>query len=262
MTGLQFANYYVPLQRFVLAEIIKSSTVDIDNLLAFIVANHVNPDWMSMQLPLGKQAPCSWCPFRAFRLPVKQTSNAVEGRNMNQCMKVIENMGGPTSSPKRPSTSSQGELGSRGTNSSVAGDTTGSSAQHLSPPVANVPVAILPRPANRPDHGPVATPPTPPSATRPKKRGRPSRADKAKRDLRPNLPPRIAPRVQLATGHRPILPAEPHPASNTMQQTAQVYPTLEARQTKKRRVMSPVGRNQQASPSTFSTSSAISSPAM
>ncbi|OAQ68099.1 hypothetical protein VFPPC_13619 [Pochonia chlamydosporia 170] len=235
---MDFSSFTRDEKRFVLAEIIKSSTVDIDNLLAFIVANHVNPDWMSMQLPL------------------------VEGRNMNQCMKVIESMGGPTSSPKRPSTSSQGELGSRGTNSSVAGDTTGSSAQHLSPPMVNVPVAILPRPANRPDHGPVATPPTPPSATRPKKRGRPSRADKAKRDLRPNLPPRIAPRIQLATGHRPILPAEPHPASNTMQQTAQVYPTLEARQTKKRRVMSPVGRNQQASPSTFSTSSAISSPAM
>lgn len=41
------------LQRFVLAEIIKSSTVKIDLLLAFINTNHVDPDWMRMQLPLG-----------------------------------------------------------------------------------------------------------------------------------------------------------------------------------------------------------------
>lgn len=41
------------LQRFVLAEIIKSSTVKIDLLLAFINTNRVDPDWMRMQLPLG-----------------------------------------------------------------------------------------------------------------------------------------------------------------------------------------------------------------
>lgn len=41
-------------QRFVLAEIIKSSSIDIDSLLAFINANHVDPNWMNMQLPLGK----------------------------------------------------------------------------------------------------------------------------------------------------------------------------------------------------------------
>ncbi|KAK8915549.1 hypothetical protein VCV18_010246 [Metarhizium anisopliae] len=40
-------------KRFVLAEIIKSSTVKIDLLLAFINTNRVDPDWMRMQLPLG-----------------------------------------------------------------------------------------------------------------------------------------------------------------------------------------------------------------
>jgi hypothetical protein len=40
-------------QRFVLAEIIKSSTIDVDSLVAFIAVNRVSPDWMSMQLPRG-----------------------------------------------------------------------------------------------------------------------------------------------------------------------------------------------------------------
>lgn len=42
------------LQRFVLAEMIKSSTIDIDNLIHFIRANTVSPDWMTMQLPQGE----------------------------------------------------------------------------------------------------------------------------------------------------------------------------------------------------------------
>lgn len=44
------------LKRFVLAEIIKSSTVDLDSLVNFIKLNGVEADWWNMQLPLGRQS--------------------------------------------------------------------------------------------------------------------------------------------------------------------------------------------------------------
>jgi hypothetical protein len=33
---------------------IKASCVDIDNLALFIRSNEIKPDWMNMQLPLGR----------------------------------------------------------------------------------------------------------------------------------------------------------------------------------------------------------------
>ncbi|KID73199.1 uncharacterized protein G6M90_00g087180 [Metarhizium brunneum] len=221
-------------KRFVLAEIIKSSTVKIDLLLAFINTNRVDPDWMRMQLPLG--------------------------RNMNQCMQVVEHMGGPSSNSKRLSTSSQGEPVLKEADSSVAGDTTSLNTQHLSPPVSNVPVPILPRPSKGLEQNQVAMPP-PQSTTKPKKRGRPSRADKAKRDLRPNLPPHIAPRMQHGTGHRPILPAIPHPLNNPAQPGLSLFATVDTRKAKKRKMVTPLGQPQPANPSTLSTSSVVSSSA-
>lgn len=48
-------NYLLPctLQRFVLAEILKSSDVGVEHLWQFIKANQIVPDWMNMQVPLG-----------------------------------------------------------------------------------------------------------------------------------------------------------------------------------------------------------------
>lgn len=40
-------------KRCVLAEIIKHSKVDLNNIAAFIRANHVEPDWLNMHLPYG-----------------------------------------------------------------------------------------------------------------------------------------------------------------------------------------------------------------
>ncbi|TWU72592.1 hypothetical protein ED733_003067 [Metarhizium rileyi] len=220
-------------KRFVLAEIIKSSTVNIDILLTFINTNQVDPDWMSMQLPLG--------------------------RNMNQCMQVVEQMGGPAS--KRPSTSSQDAPALKAANSGVASDMATFSAVHLLPSASNVPVPILPRPSNVLDQAQVDTLPTQ-STTQPKKRGRPSRADKAKKDLRPNLPPHLAPRIQHGTGHRPILPAIPYTPNNLAQPPPMpCHSSVEARQAKKRKLITPVGQSQQANPGPFPTSSAIPSSA-
>lgn len=40
-------------QRFVLAEIIKASQLDVNVLASFVNAQGIEPDWMQMQLPLG-----------------------------------------------------------------------------------------------------------------------------------------------------------------------------------------------------------------
>lgn len=42
------------LQRFVLAEIIKASQLDVEALASFVRSRQVNFDFMSMQLPQGK----------------------------------------------------------------------------------------------------------------------------------------------------------------------------------------------------------------
>ncbi|QUC22311.1 uncharacterized protein UV8b_06552 [Ustilaginoidea virens] len=159
---------------------LKSSTVDVDHLIAFVKANGIVPDWMNMQLPLG--------------------------RNMSQCISVVEHMTAESRLPKRWSTGSSGESASNGLRGGhVAGDAHYPRAKNPSTPNTATPVAILPRPASWLDQSYSIA--NPPQRAQPKKRGRPSRADKAKRDLRPNLPPHLAPRPYQATAQRPILPA-------------------------------------------------------
>ncbi|KAI0017316.1 hypothetical protein F4780DRAFT_610944 [Xylariomycetidae sp. FL0641] len=53
-------------KRFVLAEMVKVSTIDVHTLVEFIRAHNIEPNWMSMQLP--------------------------GGRNMNQCLGAVDNM--------------------------------------------------------------------------------------------------------------------------------------------------------------------------
>lgn len=94
--------------------------------------------------------------------------------------------------------------------------TSSGSSYHASvPAMASAPVSIAPRPSNGHRQSPVASPPPPAPTT--KKRGRPSRADKAKRDLRPLLPQHIVPKPldysSSSLEPRPILPA---PASATL----------------------------------------------
>lgn len=51
------------LQRFVLGEMIKSSSIDVEHIANFVKSNDITPDWMNMQLPRGKQRLC----FRLLR---------------------------------------------------------------------------------------------------------------------------------------------------------------------------------------------------
>jgi hypothetical protein len=47
----------VTTQRFVLAEMIKASHMDVGILVEFIKHHEIQPDWLSMQLPGGR---CFW----------------------------------------------------------------------------------------------------------------------------------------------------------------------------------------------------------
>ncbi|KAK7213677.1 hypothetical protein V2G26_020855 [Clonostachys chloroleuca] len=148
-------------KRFVLAEMIKNSSIDADVLAAFVRSSQIEPNWMYMQLP--------------------------SGRSMHQCMEAASQMSIAAPSlkrkpwedisfehqAKRPATSERHEPVHHG-------------MEHVAPPPASLSphIAILPRPTSaNPVHQQQTL-----SHEGPKKRGRPSRADKAKRDLRPILP--------------------------------------------------------------------------
>lgn len=131
---------------------------------------------------------------------------------MNQCVEAIERMSLPVPSLKRKSWSNDqddrpakrranhehGEHIPRATD-------TNSNAPML--PGAAPPVSIL----SRPSTGYSISPKLPSAPELPKKRGRPSRADKAKRDLRPLLPQPPDSRAVFKTQNpltpRPTLPA-------------------------------------------------------
>ncbi|KAG6054081.1 hypothetical protein E4U17_004094 [Claviceps sp. LM77 group G4] len=177
-------------KRFVLAEMLKSSNICVETLWQFVKANQIMPVWINMQVPLG--------------------------RTLSQCIQVVQQM---TEAPPRqesPSASRSGEVCRR---------------QQLQPrPESRNPrnkalpsstlaqVAIRPRPPAAHDENFVvsASPPASAAHSQPRKRGRPSRADRAK-TLIPNLPPHLDPRSRSNPGYRPILPATaPLPNSSTL----------------------------------------------
>ncbi|KAH7326394.1 hypothetical protein B0I35DRAFT_133817 [Stachybotrys elegans] len=196
-------------KRFVLAEMIKASSVDIDSLVFFIKSQGIEPDWMSMQLPLG--------------------------RNMNQCVQVAERFGirSSSSSLKRRLSDSPHDYPAKRMSFSDSLDQPRPSPtkmSHPGPTTASSHVPILPRPPNGFHQGPPPPPPAAPVA--PRKRGRPSRADKAKRDLRPILPQQPVPLAPASSTHhgqqsasantgRPILPAV-----NTIQRPRALTPPV------------------------------------
>lgn len=145
-----------------LAEIIKHSKVDLNNIAAFIRANHVEPDWLNMHLPYGRSM--SQCIQATEQMAIP--SAAIKRRLSNEYSEQI---------PKRVATSERPEY---------ALHTQYPNYQYLPPPAASH-VNILPRPLNG-DHREPRSPAPKPDG--PRKRGRPSRADKAKRDLHPLLP--------------------------------------------------------------------------
>ncbi|RFU73081.1 hypothetical protein TARUN_9173 [Trichoderma arundinaceum] len=175
------ASFTLEEKRFVLAEMIKCSTVDIERLARFVELHVLDPKWMTMQIPLG--------------------------RNLEQCMHVASLLS--TAPSHRPAMSQNDHLTNNGMSqprqiaprTSPSGQTPG--------PMPTSPVNIPPW---QPADGVEDRRPLPyevPSAQPPRKRGRPSRVDR-----QATMPPRlaaIAPKPpQSAPGPntpRPILPA-------------------------------------------------------
>ena len=129
---------------------------------------------------------------------------------MNQCIQVAEHLSIPSTAIKRKTISAQDDHVAKRRALSDQPEQTISASSNTTQyhPAASSPshVAILPRPANG-FHTSLASQP---QVTAPRKRGRPSRADKAKRDLRPNLPPQLAPKPPQSPVQgmpRAILPA-------------------------------------------------------
>ncbi|KAH6890498.1 hypothetical protein B0T10DRAFT_321357 [Thelonectria olida] len=177
-------------KRFLLAEIIKTSQMDVDTLSNFIRANGIEPNWLQMQLPFG--------------------------RNMNQCMQAADQVGiKQVSWLKRKMTDDHGGPSSK--RMSLQGNVEPSS---VAPGPHHVP--ILPRPASSSAEitpAPTPAPPPAPPATGPKKKGRPSRADRAK--LRPILPQAIAPRppVEQNENNQPANQSNAQPANQSSNQS-------------------------------------------
>jgi hypothetical protein len=213
---------------------IKASRIDVESLVDFIKYHRIEPDWMSMQIPLGTymtppylppymkdpDKTCLFHPFRGFRCPhffiVRQLMVGT-GRNMNQCMQFAGHISITTPYLKRrPSSVDFEPPTKRPAFSELPEHARPTSSQGILQPVWQPPTpttAAGPRSANGlVDSSPQTSAPGP----APKKRGRPSRADKAKRDLRPLLPQHLAPRPSPGpvllhpfspTTPRPILPA-------------------------------------------------------
>ncbi|QPH12628.1 hypothetical protein C2857_004880 [Epichloe festucae Fl1] len=228
-------------KRFVLAEILKSSDVGVEHLWRFIEANQIVPNWMNMQVPLG--------------------------RSLSQCIQIVDHMKDSPSQSKRLSTGSSGEY-SRGLQfEHVSGDLVSPRLHQVSPSSTLTPIAILPRPST--DNGQSCVSAARPAHNQNKKRGRPSRADKAKRNLNPKLPPHLAPRPEQGTGHRPILPAAPRQDGESIQPMPQALPQIQSgpsgvERDKKRRRLGDFTQIQQAGPATIknNTAPAVSSGAI
>ncbi|KAK3379804.1 hypothetical protein B0T24DRAFT_169725 [Lasiosphaeria ovina] len=160
-------------KRFVLAEMIKASHMDVGILVDFIKLHGIQPDWMSMQLP--------------------------GGRNMNQCLRAAENM---FSTPIQPPAiqplkrRSLGDIGDHIPKKLAAlhpllGDTVPYSVPRnlgMQPTSPRQPVNIQPRPNG---YAPATLPPTPGSvlnaAPTGRRRGRPPKSEVLARQAAPQM---------------------------------------------------------------------------
>ncbi|KAG5963512.1 hypothetical protein E4U58_003545 [Claviceps cyperi] len=175
-------------KRFVLAEMVKTSNIRVETLWQFVKANQIIPVWINMQVPLG--------------------------RTLSQCIQVVQQM---TEAPPRresPPASRSGEVCRR---QQLQPTPESRNSRNKPLPSSNLAqVAIRPRPPAAHDQNLVvsASPPASAAHSQPRKRGRPSRADRAK-TLIPNLPPHLDPRSRSNPGYRPILPATAPPPNSS-----------------------------------------------
>ncbi|KAG6005465.1 hypothetical protein E4U21_007934 [Claviceps maximensis] len=222
-------------KRFVLAEILKSSDVGVEHLWQFIQENQIVPNWMNIQVPLG--------------------------RSLSQCIKVVEQM---KNAPLEPRVLSAGHsVGSSRCQQlqHTSEDGADARANRSSPSSTSTPMAIVPRPATGQGESLVSASSS--EHNRPRKRGRPSRADRARINLFPNLPPHLAPRSLSRMGYRPILPAAALQTghSDSVQPSFQLLPPIlskppELERYEKRRRLDDIAQMQQASSAAIETNMA------
>ncbi|KAI1128081.1 hypothetical protein F5Y10DRAFT_182661 [Nemania abortiva] len=145
-------NFSDDEKRFVLGEIIKVSSIDVTTLVEFIKAHRVEPNWMLMQLPSGRN--------------MKQCVGAVD--NMFQVKFNPPNIGG--SFGKRKSLSDLIEHPAKRQSIAALSESTHAMARPIQP---------RPPPVNGGYPPPIASiSSTPAISATGKKRGRPSKADK------------------------------------------------------------------------------------
>ncbi|CCE27015.1 uncharacterized protein CPUR_00487 [Claviceps purpurea 20.1] len=175
-------------KRFVLAEMLKSSNICVETLWQFVKANQIIPVWIDMQVPLG--------------------------RTLSQCIQVVQQMAEAPPRRESPSTSRSGEV-CRRQQPQLTPESRNPRNKGL-PSSTLAQLAIRPRPPAAHDQNLVvsASSPAPAAHSQPRKRGRPSRADRAK-SLIPNLPPHLDPRSRSNPGYRPILPAAALPPNSS-----------------------------------------------
>ncbi|KAK0711482.1 hypothetical protein B0H67DRAFT_291491 [Lasiosphaeris hirsuta] len=190
-------------KRFVLAEMIKASHMDVTVLVNFIKLHDVEPDWMSMQLP--------------------------GGRNMSQCLRAAEGMfhmpfPPPAISLKRKSVGDLGDHASKKQAVGSPGDSPYAVPRTVSTqlPGAGQPVNIQPRPNGYPLALNAPTTPITPITQNvvlpPRRRGRPPKAESQARQsvsqtahYQPISPAPIAP--SPAPAPAPALAFTPRPHS-------------------------------------------------
>ncbi|KAG5950825.1 hypothetical protein E4U53_004351 [Claviceps sorghi] len=231
-------------KRFVLAEILKSSDVSIEHLWQFIKANQIVPNWMNMQVPLG--------------------------RSLSQCIKVVEQMTDAPPGPKIPPAAHSGTIHRCELLEHTSDDVSDRRRTNSSTPStssSSIPIAIPPQPTTGHDQSLVSTFPS--GHNRPKKRGRPSRADRAGGHLHPNLPPHLSSRSLSTTGYRPILPAAPLENGDLIRPRPRLLPPIlagppEVERENKRRRADDVAQMQQDRSAAMetNTASAVSSGAV
>ncbi|KAF7553086.1 hypothetical protein G7046_g7190 [Stylonectria norvegica] len=175
-------------KRFMLAEVIKTSRLDVRVLANFVSEHRIEPNWMQMQLPPG--------------LNMNQCVQAIEG------MRILNRLG-----EKRKLTDIHAEQVAKKIALSSTKNPPVSSTSTKNPPISSTKPKslkpILPRPSNVLIKAIPEQAPSPP-----KKRGRPSRAEAASR-TGPSQPPYLVPlaprpekhtqppdRVQLAKSGR------------------------------------------------------------
>ncbi|EPE10325.1 hypothetical protein F503_05420 [Ophiostoma piceae UAMH 11346] len=193
-------SFSEPEKRFILAEMLKASQVEITAVVDFIKSRHIYPNWMEMELPrgnMGIEAPPPalsqhHSQFRQYgsqppaqqlsQQPLQQQVQPQQQHHRQQHMpQHRQHQQHPQESP--PPLSKLPSLTAKRRPSTDSGDHPNKRLAAASADVMHPipqPRTIQPRPTNGPvPNSPLFTAAAPPAARNvPKKRGRPSRADK------------------------------------------------------------------------------------